>query len=142
MDDFSLDKFIPYQLAVLAERVSREFSASYRDRYGIIRSEWRVIVHIWAAGPVSVREVHKRVDMDKSKVSRAATRLENAGLITKTQDDTDRRLLKLEMSDEGRAMMTELLPLAAQYEAELLERLGEEADTFRKLLNTLLSDTP
>ncbi|MEM7438230.1 MAG: MarR family transcriptional regulator [Pseudomonadota bacterium] len=142
VSDFHLDDFLPYQLAVIAERVSREFAASYRDKFGISRSEWRVIVHIWAAAPVSVREVHKRVDMDKSKVSRAASRLEEAGLITKTQDDADRRLLKLELTAQGRSMMAELLPLAAKYEAELMARLGDEADTFRRLLKTLLVETP
>ena len=140
--DFSLDDFLPYQLAVIAERVSQEFSDRYRDTFGISRSEWRVIVHIWAAAPVSVREVHKRVDMDKSKVSRAASRLEAAGLITKTKDDADRRLLKLELTDAGRAMMAELLPRAAQYQEDLLARLGDEAGTFKRLLHKMLKETP
>ena len=32
MADFDLDTFLPYQLAVAAARVSREFAAIYRDR--------------------------------------------------------------------------------------------------------------
>lgn len=142
MKDFSLDAFLPYRLAVIAERVSREFALTYRDSFGISRAEWRVIVHIWAAGPVSVREVHARVDMDKSKVSRAASRLEAAGLITKTQNSDDRRLLRLALSPRGHEMMAELLPLATDYEDRLTARLGADADRFRALLDRLLKETP
>ena len=142
MTDFALDAFLPYQLAVIAERVSREFSVVYSDRFGLSRADWRVVVHVWAAGPVSVREVHARVDMDKSKVSRAATRLEERGLIRKAQNDADRRLLKLTLTDAGRAMMDELFPLAADYETTLLARLGDDALAFRAMLDRLLEETP
>ena len=142
MSDFLLDDFLPYQLAVIANRVSREFSAVYAERFDLTIPEWRVIVHIWSAGPVSVREVHARVDMDKSKVSRAASRLEAAGLISKRPNDADRRLLKLALTVKGRAMMAELTPLAADFEAALTRRLGPDAATFRKLLNRLLEQTP
>ena len=54
---------------------------------------------------ISVREVHARVDMDKSKVTRAAERLEAAGLIEKTGNPADRRLVTLALSARGRAMM-------------------------------------
>lgn len=141
MTDFALDDFLPYQLAVLAARVSREFSAVYAERFGLSIPEWRVVVHIYNAGPVSVREVHARVDMDKSKVSRAASRLEAAGYITKRQSDVDRRLLRLDLTAKGRAMMAELTPLASAFEAELMQRLGPDAPAFRRHLNTLLEAT-
>ena len=142
MTDFSLDDFLPYQLAVIAEAVSREFSADYRDRFGLSRADWRVIVHVWAAGPVSVREVHARVDMHKSKVSRAASRLEAAGLIRKAQNSDDRRLLRLTLTGKGREMMDALLPLASAYEEKLLSRLGADAPAFRDMLDRLLRATP
>ena len=142
MTDFALDAFLPYQLAVIAERVSREFSVVYSDRFGLSRADWRVVVHVWAAGPVSVREVHARVDMDKSKVSRAASRLEAAGLIRKAQNNDDRRLLRLTLTETGQAMMDELLPLASAYEEKLLSRLGADAPAFRAMLGRLLKETP
>ncbi|MBC6442936.1 MAG: winged helix-turn-helix transcriptional regulator [Rhodobacteraceae bacterium] len=105
-----MNDFMPCQPAVIAERVSREFSAPYRERFGISRPEWRVIAHTWAAAPVSVREVHRRVATDGAKVNRAASRPGNAGLITRIQDGADRRLLKPELSEKGRTMMAALLP--------------------------------
>jgi DNA-binding MarR family transcriptional regulator len=140
--DFDLDDFLPYQLAVLSERISREFSAIYRSRYGLSRADWRVLAHLSQARTVSVRDIHLRADLEKSKVSRAATRLEAAGYITKTGNPEDRRLVSLALTDAGRALMAEMVPLARDYQARALARLGDEAEHFRRLLRQLSQDTP
>lgn len=137
MTEFVLDEFLPYQLAVLSERTSREFSALYRDRFGISIPEWRVVAHLSQAGTVSVREIHARVAMDKSKVSRAAARLEAAGYVSKTADPRDGRLVALSLTDKGRAMVGELAPLAKAFEAAFLARLGPRAEAFRAALAEL-----
>ncbi|GAB4384738.1 MarR family winged helix-turn-helix transcriptional regulator [Albidovulum sp.] len=142
MAEFLLERFLPYQLAVLAARVSREFSSVYAERFGLGIAEWRVLAHLHDAGPVSVREIHRRVDMDKSKVSRAASRLETAGLISKEPNAEDRRLLRLALTGKGQAVMAELAPLALDFEARLLSRLGADAPAFRALLERLLAGTP
>jgi DNA-binding MarR family transcriptional regulator len=92
---------LPYRVAVTAGRLSREFSRVYQERFGLSRAEWRVMAHLSQEAEVSVREIHARVDMDKSKVSRAATRLEEAGIVTKRISDHDRRLVVLALTDKG-----------------------------------------
>ena len=134
VSDFSLDDFLPYQLAVLSSHISREFSEIYAENFGLTVPEWRVIVHLHNAGPVSVREIQARVDMDKSKVSRAATRLEKSGHITKETNADDRRLLKLALTDKGHALMKQIIPLAHGFEDKLTKRLGPDNDTFRDML--------
>ena len=138
MDSFDLDAFLPYQLAVLASRVSREFAALYGARFDLSIAEWRVVAHLGQEEAVSVREIHERVDMDKSKVSRAASRLEAAGYVTKRISESDRRLVELTLTATGRAMHSEIVELARGFEAALEERLGPEAAKFRTALSGLL----
>ncbi len=123
---FALERFLPYRLAVLAQRVSRDFSAIYRERFGLSVAEWRVLAHLSAAGSVSVREIHLHADLEKSKASRAAARLEAAGLIEKRAGEGDRRLVALTLTPKGREAMAALIPLAEAYEAEVLARLAPE----------------
>lgn len=123
---FALERFLPYRLAVLAQRVSRDFSAIYRERFGLSVAEWRVLAHLSAAGSVSVREIHLHADLEKSKASRAAARLEAAGLIEKRAGEGDRRLVALTLTARGREAMAALIPLAEAYEAEVLARLAPE----------------
>jgi len=135
---FELDGFLPYRVAVLAGRLSREFSRFYQERFGLSRAEWRVMAHLSQEAEVSVREIHARVDMDKSKVSRAATRLEEAGIITKKISQQDRRLVVLALTDTGAAMMAELAEAAQDYQTEVMARLGPEAEAFLSGLDALM----
>ncbi|MCB1355678.1 MAG: winged helix-turn-helix transcriptional regulator [Maritimibacter sp.] len=128
--DFNLDDFLPYQLAELSRRVSAGFSRHYRDRYGISVAEWRVLAHLSQDEAVSVREIHRRVGMDKPKVSRAATRLEAAGYITKVVNESDRRLVELSLTAKGRELIATLAPIASDYQARLMDALGTGADEF------------
>jgi DNA-binding MarR family transcriptional regulator len=125
---FNLNDFLPYRLNVLAGRLSREFSTRYRERFGISIPEWRVVAHLAQSGTVSVREIHDRVDMDKSKVSRAAARLEQAGYVEKNVNPSDRRLVELSLTEKGRAMMDELTAVANAFQAELEARLVDPAE--------------
>ena len=139
MTAFKLDSFLPYQLAVLSSRVSAGFSKHYRDAYGISVSEWRVVAHLSQADSVSVREIHARVDMDKPKVSRAASRLEASGYVTKTVNPQDRRLVELKLTPKGRDMIEALTPIAHQYEQQLSDLLGGNDDEFRARVAQLIA---
>ena len=140
MHDFDLSAFLPYQLAVAAARVSKGFADRYRAEFGLSIPEWRVLAHLAGADAVSVREIHARVDMDKSKVSRAAARLESAGLIEKRENAEDRRLLDMRLTSRGRDLIARIVPIADSYQAELVAQLGPHAPAFRTALQTLFED--
>ena len=110
---FDLDGFLPYRLSVAASRISRRFAALYGAEAGLSIPEWRVLAHLDRSGAVSVRDINARVHLDKSIVSRAASRLEEAGLLRKSGHDTDRRLVTLELTAEGQAVRKELDSLIA-----------------------------
>ncbi len=127
---FDLASFLPYRLAVASGQVSRAFAARYRDEFGLSIAEWRVLAHLSQAEAVSVRDVHLRVDMEKSKVSRAASRLQAAGLVTKVSSDTDRRLVALSLTEEGHVLMARLIPVALEFQADVLRKFGDDAPGF------------
>lgn len=136
---FDLNTFLPYRLNAAASRISRAFADRYRAEFGISIPEWRVLAHLYQSGDVSVRDIESRVDMEKSKVSRAATRLEAAGYITKAVNDTDRRLLSLHLTADGRELVARLIPVAMQFQAEMLSQLGPLAQAMDDGLTALLN---
>lgn len=138
MADFDLEKFLPYRLAVLAESVSRAFEAEYRARFGIGVAEWRVVAHLSQSPSVSVRDIQRRVAMEKSRVSRAATRLERAGFVKRLPDPNDGRLVALELTPSGRHLVQTMAPIARDFEARLLASLGADAGTFQRCIAALL----
>jgi DNA-binding MarR family transcriptional regulator len=138
---FDLSSFLPYQLAVASSRISREFSERYKREFGLSIPEWRVLAHLAQSDAVSVREIHERVDMDKSKVSRAAARLESSGLIEKRENPEDRRLLDMRLTAKGRDLIARIVPIADAYQAQLTALLGPHAEGFRTGLQRLYEDT-
>ncbi len=138
---FDLSSFRPYQLAVASSRISREFSERYKREFGLSIPEWRVLAHLAQSDAVSVREIHERVDMDKSKVSRAAARLESSGLIEKRENPEDRRLLDMRLTAKGRDLIARIVPIADAYQAQLTALLGPHAEGFRTGLQRLYEDT-
>ena len=139
---FDLERFTPYRLAVAAKRTSEELARQYRQRFGVSIPEWRVLVHLAHAGDgVSVRDIEARVALEKYEVSRTASRLEAAGLIAKTRNAGDRRLVSLSLTARGRELMAELLPLADAYQARIEARLGAAFEGLEAGLDALLSET-
>jgi len=141
MEKFDLSHFLPYQLAVIAQRVSGELSRIYGERFGLNVPEWRVLAHLAASEAISVREIHLRVNMDKSKVSRAASRLQDRGLVRKKVNPADRRLLELSLTADGEALMAQIIPEALRFERDLEARLGSEnAANLRKAITDYLGE--
>lgn len=134
---FELDDFLPYRLAVAASQVSRRFAALYEA--GLTIPEWRVLAHLSQSGPVSVRDINARVNLDKSVVSRAASRLEQAGLLRKSSDDSDQRLVALDLTDQGRALMERLGRIAETFQADLMRELGEDGPQLSRTLGRLMN---
>jgi len=135
-----LKKFVPYLVNVLASGVSQRLAAAYQQRFGITIPEWRVIAHLAQYEKVSVREIFLRVDMDKSKVSRAAARLETAGLIENRVNGADRRLVELSLTRKGRKLFETIAPLALEYEREFLAVLSEaEQQQFAAFVGRLIA---
>ena len=137
---FDLDRYLPYRLTVAAARLSADLEKQYRTQYGISIPEWRILLNLGYAGDVSVRDIEKRVSLEKSKVSRAAARLEAKGYITKEVDAADRRLLKMALTSEGGEILRKLIPIAKKYEQELDRLLGDQADALHAALDSLMVD--
>ena len=135
---FELDHFLPYRLSVAAAQVSRRFAERYEAEAGLTIPEWRVLAHLNKSGPVSVRDINIRVNLDKSMVSRAAARLEEAGYLRKSVHPADLRLVALELTDEGKQLMQRLGVIAEAFQEELARELGDDAQTFSNLLERII----
>lgn len=136
---FDLMRFTPYRLAVAAQALSEGLARHYRDQFGISIPDWRVLVHLAHSGGASVRDIEARVAMEKSKVSRAASRLQDRGLVAKREHDDDKRLVHLSLTAEGQTMIDQLMPIAAAFQAKIMARMGDDFAGFETGLERLLA---
>jgi DNA-binding MarR family transcriptional regulator len=133
-----LDRFLPYRLSVLSNRLSNAIARSYETRFQLSVTEWRVIAVLGRFPGLSANEVAERTAMDKVAVSRAVARLLESGRLQRDMHDADRRRSVLELSEAGYAIFDEVVPIALGYERALLEALEpSERDTLLALLDKL-----
>lgn len=117
--DFALEEFLPYQLSVAANRISRLFARRYSQAFGISIAEWRVMAVLGRFGTLSPSDITERTAMDKVKVSRAAARLAAAGLLASEPDAADGRVRRFGLTPRGVRMHAAIVPLARALAAEL-----------------------
>ncbi len=120
-----LQSFYPYQLAVLAEAVSQAMAQVYAARFDLTRDEWRLIAGLAELGPTKTTELMNYSTLQKMPASRAATRLEERGLIERSTDVDDRRNHVLRLTSAGAALVRKIEPMVQAREQFLLEALDE-----------------
>lgn len=141
LPDFDLDRYLPYRFTVLAARLSAELAKQYKTKYDISMPEWRVLLNVGYAADLSVRDIEKRVSLEKSKVSRAVAKLEAKGHLTKQVDSSDRRLLKLTLTVQGAELLSKLIPIAESLQSDLNDVLGNQKEPLQLALDKLMEIT-
>ncbi|MEJ0026792.1 MAG: MarR family winged helix-turn-helix transcriptional regulator [Rhizomicrobium sp.] len=121
-----LERFLPYRLSVLSNRVSDAIARQYSDRFGLSIPEWRAMAVLGGAPGLSAREVAERTAMDKVQVSRAIESLVRARRVARVADAEDGRILRLSLTPKGRAIYDEVVPLALHLEEIFLSALDPQ----------------
>ena len=140
MAGFHLVDFLPYQLSVTSNAVSRAVAigTDYEARFGLTAAEWRVLAAITAAGNPAQTALLAMTGMDKMTISRAVAALSTRRLVDRARDSLDRRTLRLRPTDEGRRIHDIVAPQALQVESRLLQALSaDEAAALRTALAKL-----
>jgi len=126
MSDFDLEQFLPYLLNQAAEAASLEFQQVYKDRYGMLRNEWRVLFHLGMFGEMTASDIGTRAGLHKTKISRAVAKLEARRFLVRDRDGQDRRVEHLRLTAAGTAAYRDLQGVARRYDAELLSDFQPE----------------
>ena len=130
-----LEEFLPYRLNVCSTLISQALSRICGARHNIGIWEWRVLVTLGQLGMMSAKAIGIRSNMHKTKVSRAVALLESRKLVTRRANRADLREAFLSLTAAGRAVCSDLAPLALDFERRLTETLdaGERAAFDRTL---------
>ncbi|GAA6210084.1 MarR family transcriptional regulator [Cognatishimia sp. WU-CL00825] len=135
---FDLLDFLPYLMTQSADALSLEFQPAYKDRYGMLRTEWRVLFHVGRYKDITAKEICDRARLHKTKVSRAVTALEQKNLLARAERQEDRRHASLTLTAEGQAVFRDLTQEARAFNEKIKTQLGsEDAATLQRILTQI-----
>ncbi len=135
---FDLETFLPYQLNLAAEAAAREFQTVYKNQYGMLRTEWRVLFHLGQFGAMTAKQICERSNLHKTKISRAVAAMETKRFLTRTRLEKDRRHEMLSLTHSGQSVFGKLTKHAEAYQNGLSAKFSkQELAVLNKCLNEL-----
>ena len=135
-----LERFLPYRLSILSNRISQAIARDYQSRFDLSMTEWRVMAVLarFDSHGLSASDVAVRTEMDKVAVSRALARLVAARRVARRTHNGDKRRSVLRLTATGWKVHDAVAPLARAHERELLAMLGvDERDALMRVLDKL-----
>ena len=130
-----LETFLPSVIRNLAEDITASMSRRYTGDFQLTITEWRIILQLAAKESLTATEIVEITAMEKSKVSRAVSSLEDRGFAVRTPSEKDHRIKTLALTPMGKKAYSSIVPRVLDWEKYLLE--GLEISEYRDLLYLL-----
>jgi homoprotocatechuate degradation regulator HpaR len=108
------------------------------NEVGVTEQQWRVMRVLDERGTMDPKELAAEACLLNPSLTRIMKLLEKKGLMRRKAHPTDRRKVLLDITDEGRALMSAAAPQSKAIFARLEERFGREnMDRLLDLLNDM-----
>jgi DNA-binding MarR family transcriptional regulator len=132
----NLDNYVPAYLTYLAGKISNSASATYRPKFGIGITDWRIMALLATEPWISAGRVCDVIGLDKAAVSRSVHGMKSNGVVDvqRTGDEQSRQLIAL--TRKGLNLHDRIVKLSLARERQLLKSFSAAE---RKLLIKFLS---
>jgi len=132
----NLDNYVPAYLTFLAGKISNSASATYRPKFGIGITDWRIMALLATEPWISAGRICDVIGLDKAAVSRSVHGMKSSGLVDvqRTGDEQSRQLIAL--TRKGLNLHDQVVKLSLARERQLLQSFSAAE---RKLLINFLS---
>jgi len=139
------DPFAPeFSVGYLVRQTHRAFVRSLQARiepHGVSIGMWYFLRTLWEEDGISQRELSQRVGMMEPTTASALNNMERKGLVRRLRNRGDRRVINVFLTERGRALREQLLPLAAAVnEVALVGFSAEEIGQLRAVLSKLRTE--
>ncbi|WP_281533756.1 MarR family winged helix-turn-helix transcriptional regulator [Cryobacterium breve] len=131
-DLLRLEDQVCFALAI----ASRSVVSVYRpilEPYGLTHPQYLVLLALWERSPRSVSDLSTELRLEPATLSPLLKRLETAGLVARSRNTHDERVLDITLTDAGRALRAVALTIPPR----IIDRLGMTLDELTALRTSL-----
>ena len=115
-----------------------EYTKDHLKYYNLTLGRFHVLRVIIESQPVSMGYIHEELHMANSTVTVIVDYLNEAGLVKRRRDADDRRVVLLEITEEGKEIMAGLLKKRQDFLKKALLDMEGSAEELAELLENLL----
>lgn len=124
------------QLCFALYAASRAFTRAYApllEPLGLTYPQYVVLLVLWETDGLSVGELGERLGLDSGTLTPLLKRLEAAGIVTRTRDPGDERVVRVALTPDGKRLEKK----AAEIPAALACRIGAASPGIGKRIGEL-----
>lgn len=108
----------------------RNKQREYLEKFGLYYGQPRVLKMILDHQNITQSELVEKLNVSKESVSTSLKRLSQNNLVIKTKDETDKRIIRLSLSDKGRQVTVDSFKGIQQLNEQLFASLDEKQRSF------------
>lgn len=112
---------------------------AFEREVGLSAATWFLLSMLIDDDGISQGEVSERFEVDPSRITRLAQRLEKEGLLRRKRDLEDNRVVRLHVTEEGRRLISSRQERREGFEERIrLQFSQEELAEFRRVLGVVV----
>lgn len=117
----------------------REFKT---NDFNITSEQWSVLSYLHKEDGLYQKQIADCLSKDKPTVTRILDILEKRNLIIRIHDEKDRRKFKIYLTQDGKDVVKQLIPIALKVREKVKENISEaEIETLKIILDKIYANT-
>ncbi|WP_402839845.1 MarR family winged helix-turn-helix transcriptional regulator [Microbacterium sp. GXS0129] len=129
MSAVQLEQACPSELNPLISTLARVHRARGDEMLrptGISAGQEQVIRHLAARSPIPQNEITRLLGVEPATAARTLARMEKSGVLHRTRSTQDRRVVMLELTEQGKAICDPVADVCHALEAETRRGISED----------------
>lgn len=137
---YRMEDSVGYLVKQLAQTTGRELDRRM-GALGLTDAQWKPLLLLQQGACSTAADLSRTACHDTGAITRLLDRLEAKGLVRRVRSAADRRVVHLELSEEGKRIAAEVPKIIAQLANEILAGFTqEEVFKYKDLLNRALAN--
>jgi DNA-binding MarR family transcriptional regulator len=120
----SFDQSVGYQIRITHRLIERQLYKRIQ-KHGVSLGAWYFLRVLWQEDGLTQRELSQRLGMKEPSALGAIREMSASGLVKRVADTKDRRKINIYLTERGRLLEDELLPVALEMNRSIIEGLSD-----------------
>lgn len=134
-----IEKTVGFLLAKAYQRACLIFKEQL-DQYELTPQQFGLLGFLWREDGISQSLLSAKSQIDRTTMGGLIDRLEKEGIVARRPDPADRRAYRVCLTEKGKSLESELVPLALRAQEQFIAKLEpQEVETLKSLLQKIRS---
>ena len=137
-EQLKLSRQLCFPLYVCARKVTGLYTPFFKP-LGITYTQYIVLLALWEQDDQTVSELCERLYLDSGTLTPLLKKMEQNGLLTRTRSSQDERVVRIRLSEKGRAMEEEAARIPAEV-GSCLHISRQDAAALHRILYQIMEE--